>query len=188
MSDDGIDWDAHARDAQMFEGWPGLNDTEVFAKLPILGRVLDMGSNICRWYPAFKWLNTLNGHRIEYYAYDRSEQAKDIVRGLYPEVHFSTGEIFDMSQKYPVGFFDTIWCSAFLQHFNNENKEKILAEAHKVLKPTGRFIMTEAYFESGDDDYTNDRVFTMTGWHKFMTKNGFTPLQIGPTYRVYGPI
>jgi SAM-dependent methyltransferase len=185
MSDDGIDWDQHARDARSFEGWPGLGDKEIFAKLPFSGKVLDMGSNICRWRNAFQWLSTLNGHKIEYYAYDGSPQVEEIVRQLYPEVPFTRGDIFEMGSKFEPEFFDVVYSSAFLQHFNNESKRRILGEVRKILKHGGFLIMAESFLPGGDVNETNDRVFTIGGWHKFMTENGLVPLAITMPYITY---
>lgn len=192
MSDDGISWDQHAIDQDANDktnspAFPGIGDTAIFATLPFKGRVLDMGSNICRWYPAFKWLNTLNHGRdpIEYHAYDGSSVVKDIVTGLYPEVDLVIGDIFEMSSKYPANHFDTVFSSAFIQHFTNESKRKIMGEVHKILKPGGKFIMAEQMFFDVPDDYTNDRGFGITGWHIFMTKLNFLPSRVCLPYMVY---
>lgn len=184
MSDDGIDWDIHAVDAQSFKDFPNHKE-DTFKSLPIEGKLLDLGSCICRWYPAFRGLKQDYNRNIDYHAYDRSEVAKGIVASLYPEVDFVTGEIFELSQHFEQGNFDVVFSSAFLQHFSNENKAKILSEVAKILKSKGLLITNEGYFSDGPADYTNDRMFSISGWHKFMSDNGFNPSSVRIPYLIY---
>jgi SAM-dependent methyltransferase len=187
MSDDSINWNIHAEEAyksdEQSRVYPGVGDIEVFAKLPFSGKVLDLGSNICRWYNAFKWLNTL-GRGIEYHAYDSSYTAKGIVNDLYPEVDFVCDDVYNLISRYPPNEFDCVFTSAFIQHFSNVNKRRILKEIVEILKPGGHYIMVEQVYPI-PENYTNDRAFSLTGWHIFMGEFDLHPVKVTLPYMVY---
>jgi SAM-dependent methyltransferase len=190
MSDDPINWNivSQERDAEDKESglYPGVGDVEVFAKLPFNGKILDLGSNICRWYTAFKWFKTLDMERstIDYYAYDYSETAKRIAKDLYPEIKFICGDVFELSKHFVVTKFDTLFTAAFIQHFSNENKIRIFKQIQRILKPGAHYIMVEQ-IQLTPENYTNDRSFSVTGWHIFLSQFEFHPVKVELPYLVY---
>lgn len=87
------------------------------------------------------------------------------------------------------GSVDLIFSSAVIQHNTHVDKEPVLREFHRVLKPGGFYLCTENTFRKDNyhisfpthkkltPDMSDGYSFTPTGWQKFMKPFGFEQLE-----------
>lgn len=81
---------------------------------------------------------------------------------------------------YPDDTFDVIFCKSVIEHFYYP--EKIFKEAHRILKPGGKFItMTpdwEAVYRTFYEDYTHRTPFTLASLKDIYAIFGFKDISV----------
>jgi alkylated DNA repair protein alkB family protein 8 len=121
--------------------WYGM---DIFLKYTKDGdKVLDFGCGNGRFIEIFK------GKKIEYFGVDISGNLLKIAREKYnknPPEGIITAEYKKIdSCKLPFGnnFFDNIYSIAVFHHIpSKKERQKLLKDLHRVLKPGGRIILT----------------------------------------------
>lgn len=79
-----------------------------------------------------------------YYGVDISSKTIELLRGFVTKNDIEIGDLFcgSMSETpYAENFFDIGACIGSLEYFEKDFVEKALAEAHKIIKPFGRFVI-----------------------------------------------
>jgi len=137
-------------------------------------KVLDLGCGTGRLYEIFKDKN------IDYTGIDFSENLIKIAKEKYGD-RFIVGDI--LSLPFPDKNFDSIWSIAVLHHIpSDELRKRVLTEIKRILKPSGRVIITcwkiKSFFRKdifipfhGKKRYYH--VFTRRELKKLFEKSGF---------------
>ena len=101
-------------------------------------KILDLGCGNGRLIELFQEKN------IEYSGIDNSQKLIEIARQKHPNGEF---RIFDgLKIPYPDNHFDTIFCIAVLHHIpGRELRQEFLKEARRVLRSSGRLILSTWY-------------------------------------------
>lgn len=84
-----------------------------------------------------------------YYGVDISSKTIELLRGFVIKNDIETGDLYCGSMgetPYEENFFDIGACIGSLEYFEKDFVEKALAEAHKIIKPYGRFVIDIPYF------------------------------------------
>lgn len=71
------------------------------------------------------------------------------------------------------GTFDVVCCIAVLQHNYDSDKQKVLDEIRRVLRPGGRLLMYEGTYGDWNDGNDNDLTHTQEGWRNTIEPRGF---------------
>ncbi|MCA8928743.1 MAG: methyltransferase domain-containing protein [Alphaproteobacteria bacterium] len=79
--------------------------------------------------------------------------------GLGDKVRFAYGDFHALD--FPDDHFDVYWCQESFLHA--ADKEQVLREAYRVLKPAGRFVLTELLVREGTPDDIRERVYERVG-------------------------
>ena len=102
-----------------------------------VGRILDVGCS-------YGWaLNALTGKADELVGVDMDKDALEQARAFYPHITF----VHQDASTLPFGDaeFDAVILSEVIEHVGDENKQFVIDEVHRVLKPEGLFIFTAPY-------------------------------------------
>ena len=102
-----------------------------------VGRILDVGCS-------YGWaLNALTGKADELVGVDMDKDALEQARASYPHITF----VHQDASTLPFGDaeFDAVILSEVIEHVGDENKQFVIDEVHRVLKPEGLFIFTAPY-------------------------------------------
>ena len=78
---------------------------------------------------------------------------------LDDKVSFAYGDFHGLD--FPDDRFDVYWCQESFLHA--ADKEQVLREAYRVLKPGGRFVLTELLVRDGTPDDIRERVYERVG-------------------------
>lgn len=98
-------------------------------------RVLDVGCGSGRLYGA------LSEKKISYIGIDQSEKMIEIARKEHPDAEFLVGDMTAI--PFPDAEFDAVFCVAAFHHLSSESaRKKTLLEMKRVLKPSGKIILT----------------------------------------------
>lgn len=79
-----------------------------------------------------------------YYGVDISSKTIELLRGFVAKNNIKTGDLYCGSMSdtpYADNFFDIGACIGSLEYFEMDFVEKALAEAHRIIKPYGRFVI-----------------------------------------------
>lgn len=99
-------------------------------------RVLDIGCGNGRL------AGYLGGRHVWYAGVDASEQLIAIARTEHPDGEFAIADATTL--PFSGAQFNAVFCIATLHHIpSTELRQRVIAEAYRVLKPGGRLIMTE---------------------------------------------
>lgn len=139
-------------------------------------KVVDVGCGGGLWRDLFKG--------YDYLGIDQNENMirHAIGRGTSDTLNFQVVPW----HKYPFeeSTFDLAFCSAVLQHNRHKDKEKVVQEIVRIVKPGGYFMCTENTFRKDNfrhtfphafflmPDMTDGYSFTQDGWRKFMEPLG----------------
>jgi SAM-dependent methyltransferase len=150
-------WD-YMRSGEMVSGYEGAMAESPLARadvafceraFPTPGRLLDLGcgtGRLCRWFAAKGF--TCVG-------VDLSEEMLNTARGFgVPNIEYRTENILELS-GIADGSFDYAAClfSTLGMVRGRANREKVIANAFRVLKPGGRFVL-----------HIHNRYFRALGW------------------------
>lgn len=126
--------------------------------------VLDLGCNAACWSPIFDGLI--------YYGLDQDSETLEKAMLNAPHGRFELGQ--GESLPYYDGLLDIVFTSHVLQHNDHfPEKDKIVREINRVLKPNGFFLMVECT-PSSQEVSPNDQTFDKDGWISFVTERGFS--------------
>ncbi len=85
-------------------------------------------------------INLLKDLRIDYHGLDYSAELVKIARKENPGFIFKVGDAREL--PYGPKTFDSVWLIALLHHLNPKACLKVLKESRRVLKPSGKIIIT----------------------------------------------
>ncbi len=71
---------------------------------------------------------------------DYSSRSVEFAKLLDPSVHFSVANITDL--PFPNGSFDTVFLIEVLEHLTVEERDRILKELSRVIKPQGTLVVS----------------------------------------------
>jgi ubiquinone/menaquinone biosynthesis C-methylase UbiE len=142
--------------------------------IPEGGAVLDLGSGYC------DFINNIKvGRRI---AADCSQELKN---------HVGTGVEMLQTQAWDLtviadASLDVVHASNLLEHLTDEELEKTIAEARRVLKPGGRLILLQPNYRLAQktyfDDPTHKKIFTDRSLQSFLESHGFRIVLARPRF------
>jgi SAM-dependent methyltransferase len=93
---------------------------------------------------AFGWdLAALSNQAAELIGIDVNEASLQQARETYPQCTFFNQSATDLS--FPAGYFDVVILSEVIEHVGEENKQAVVDEVWRVLKPNGRLIFTAPF-------------------------------------------
>ena len=173
-------WTNHASEHLDIKDLHGVaDDYSLRVKLLALGekgtsKVMDLGCG------SGLWRNLFNG--FDYTGVDQNQAMINAAMDRLPDDTFVVSN--GMSLPFDDGSFDLVFTAAVIQHNQTPDKEKVLAEIHRVLKPGGAYLCTENTFRLdnykicfGDVPYVDSLFdgysYTPAGWAKFMLENKF---------------
>ncbi len=114
------------------EIWPELKELEKYIKNG--KKILDLGCGNGRLFELFQ------GKNVEYIGVDFSEKLIEKAKEKYGE-HFKVADMLNL--PFEDNCFDSIWTIAVFHHIpSREFRIKALKEIKKILKPSGKIIMT----------------------------------------------
>ncbi len=133
--------------------------------IPPTGRVLDLGAGYCSF---INQVRAAERHALDLFP--------GVTRYAAPGVQAHVGSCEDLS-RFASGYLDTVFASNLLEHLNREALARALAEARRVLKPSGHLILLQPNFRycyrEYFDDYTHRQVFTHVSLADLLTASGF---------------
>jgi ubiquinone/menaquinone biosynthesis C-methylase UbiE len=108
-------------------------------------RVLDLGSGSGNLFQLLK------DRDVDYIGLDASVKLVEFCKKTFtanPCAQFITGDL--LALPFPNNSFDAVYCMATFHHLpGGELREKALLEMHRVLKPSGKLVMTNWYWWRG---------------------------------------
>lgn len=171
-------WTHHAKQHEMDET-PHVVTENNPHKLMVDGvegvhKVMDLGCGSALWRHVF-------GDR-EYVGVDQNEEMIRVAKGRFPEDTFKVCN--GMNLDFDDESFDMVFTASVLQHNCHPDKETVVKEIHRVLKPGGHYLCSENTFridnyesrfkgKEYDDSLTDGYSFTPAGWESFMSEFGF---------------
>jgi SAM-dependent methyltransferase len=142
--------------------------------VPEGGCVLDLGAGYC------SFVNHVRA--AERHALDASPS---FVAHAGPGVTAHVGSCEDLS-AFAAGRFDVVFASNLLEHLEWPAIDRTLAEALRVLKPSGRLVLVQPNFRYCPreyfDDYTHRTIFTHVGLADLLSSRGFLVERVDPRF------
>jgi len=171
-------WTNHAREHERETPHRVNHDNPhlvIFKSIEGVDKVLDLGCGTALWRHVFAG--------SDYHGADQNEAMIRGARGRFPEDKFfvCNGMKLDFDSEY----FDLVFTASVLQHNRHEDKDKVVAEIHRVLRPGGYYWGDENTFREDNfrstfgpkavfsDDLQDNYSFTKAGWIKYMESRGF---------------
>ena len=134
-------------------------------------------------------------HNLKYVGCDQNEEMIRTARSKWPDKYFI---LHDWSSlPFSDGTFDLAFTRAVIMHNSNEDKEELLPEFVRVIKPGGYYISSEATFteevwekrfpgQPFDSNYTDGFTFTKDGWMSLFSEFGLTLVEyVAPKLYLY---
>ena len=146
-------------------------------RVPLGSLVVDFGCGSGLWMPIFEGYN--------YYGLDQNAKMIQVAHERYPDKVNRFKQISWNELPYEDNSVDVIFTSAVIQHNTHPDKEKVIREFYRVLKPGGYYVCTENTFRPDNyqttfgsntefrEDLNDGYSFTFSGWKKFMSLFGF---------------
>lgn len=138
------------------------------------GTVADLGAGYC------DFINNVSAKTK--YAIDISPELPNFTKGDVIKINrgdFNFQEIPDYS-------VDTVFASNFLEHFGDEDLEKIMKEVKRILKPKGKLILMQPNYrlsvKNYFDDPTHKKIFTDASLESFLLSHNFKILLKKPKF------
>lgn len=99
-----------------------------------------------------------------------------VARSVAPHVEAVVGDCTDLS-AFADSSFDVVFASNLLEHLQRDQTTALLAEARRVLRPTGRLILVQPNFRLNPggyfDDYTHVAIYTDRSLADFLRAHGW---------------
>lgn len=146
-----------------------------------LQRHIDPGGVVCDLGCGYgDFINTIRAR--EKLAVDTSSES---ARHLDPSVRFLQTRADDLSGIGP-HTVDVVFASNLLEHLDDEELSRTLAEVRRVLRPGGTFIALQPNYRycyrEYFDDYTHKKVLSHISLSDLLAAEGFEPVQVRPRY------
>ncbi|MDQ1400816.1 MAG: hypothetical protein QOJ90_2104 [Actinomycetota bacterium] len=108
-----------------------------------------------------------------------------VVQAAAPHVTPVVGDCTDLS-RFDAASFDVVFASNLLEHLERPMASRLLAEAHRVLRPDGLLILLQPNFRLNPkryfDDFTHVAIYTDKSLSDFLTAEGWTVRQVMPRF------
>jgi SAM-dependent methyltransferase len=95
------------------------------------------------------------------------------------------GDCTDLAEFDEVSF-DVVFASNLLEHLDRPAATALLAEAHRVLRPTGRLILVQPNFRLNPggyfDDFTHVAIYTDRSLQDYLVSEGWTVEHAEPRF------
>lgn len=142
--------------------------------IPPQSSLLDLGAGYC------SFIN---------HVYAAEKHALDIfpefVQFAHPDVHTHVGSCDDLTM-FPSHCFDAVFASNLLEHLTRKAVRDTLSEVHRVLRPSGRFLVIQPNFRycyrEYFDDYTHLGIFTHVSLADLLSSSGFAVERVEPKF------
>ena len=136
--------------------------------------VLDLGAGYCSF---INNVRATEKHALDIFA--------GFVQFAHSDVQAHIGSCEDLGM-FPSHYFDTVFASNLLEHLTRRAVAGTISEAHRVLKPSGCFIVIQPNFRycyrEYFDDYTHLQIFTHVGLADLLSSNGFGIERVEPRF------
>ncbi len=141
------------------------------------GPCLDYGCGSGLWKNLFK--------DFDYYGVDQNEAMIKVAKERWPDQADRFIQVNWFGSHIDSGSVDLIFTSAVIQHNKHQDKDYMLKEFNRMLKPGGHYLMTECTFRPDNyrvafpgvpnfhDNLDDGYSFTKNGWEQFMGSYGF---------------
>jgi SAM-dependent methyltransferase len=127
--------------------------------------VLELGAGWC------DFSNNVRAARIVAMDLDKTVES-----AASPHVEAVVGDCTDLS-RFDDGSFDVVFASNLLEHLERPAATTLLAEAHRVLTPTGRLILVQPNFRLNPggyfDDFTHVAIYTDRSLRDYLNSEGW---------------
>lgn len=127
--------------------------------------VVDLGAGYC------DFINNVNA--IKKYAIDISPELRNFANDDVIQIN-KTGWNFNQIPDYSI---DVIHASNFLEHFSDNDLEKIFVEIKRILRPNGKLILMQPNYrlsyKNYFDDPTHKKVFSDSTLESFLISQNF---------------
>lgn len=128
------------------------------------------------------WKNLFNGY--QYFGVDQNPEMLRVARERWPEDKGSFIQVDWYGSTMNAESVDLIFTSAVIQHNLHEQKDKVVQEFRRLLKPGGYYLCTETTFSPSNyshaapgvpysEDFSDGYSFTKSGWERYMKRHGF---------------
>lgn len=91
------------------------------------------------------------------------------------------GDCTDLT-RFDDASFDVVFASNLLEHLERPAASRLLAEAHRVLRPGGRLLLLQPNFRLNPgryfDDYTHVAIYTDTSLRDYLSSEGWTVVEV----------
>lgn len=133
--------------------------------IPTDSDVLEIGAGWC------DFANNVAGRRVVAMDIDAV-----VERSAADGVEAVVGDCTDLS-RFPDHSFDVVFASNLLEHLERSQAKKLLAEARRVLRPSGRLMLMQPNFRLNPgryfDDFTHVAIFTDQSLPDFLVSEGY---------------
>jgi SAM-dependent methyltransferase len=134
--------------------------------IPADADVLELGAGWC------DFANHVAARRVVAMDLDRTVET-----AAAPHVEAVVGDCADLS-AFDDGSFDVVFASNLLEHLDRSQASKLLAEARRVLRPSGRLILLQPNFRLDPgryfDDFTHVAIYTDQSIADYLVAEGWT--------------
>lgn len=136
--------------------------------------VLELGAGWC------DFSNSIRAGRVVAMDLDAT-----VERAAADHVEPVVGDCTDLS-KFDDASFDVVFASNLLEHLVRDDSSRLLAEAHRVLRPGGRLILMQPNFRLNPgryfDDFTHVAVFTDQSLPDYLASEGWRIEKVMPRF------
>lgn len=179
-------WDHHAleHDTKYNKAYTFNDDAALFSLFKRLrdeygiGVVVDLGCGSALWRNMFVG--------IDYIGVDQNARMLSVAKKRFPADTFIQANGMDL--PFDDSSVDMVFTSAVLQHNCLEDKNKVVTEMVRVLRPGGIYLCTETTFRPDNyhvvfkdkkfsDDITDGYSYTKVGWEHYLGSFGFSLLE-----------